>query len=491
MYMEDFLGRNKEIAELVKFIEESSSGFTYVRGRRRVGKTWVLKFLEKKYAENKDTLVFYYMGSRKLDENAERKNFSEEWHLKSGDSSLRELAEDYRSWKRIFSGITDFAASNKSLKLVLVFDEIQWLVKNSDLVSRIKEVWVDWELLSSIKVIICGSSSRFFKKKALAAEAVLRGLRTRSSIWIKEFSPVEIRKYYLQDWLLPEVALTYMMFGGVPYYYSNINVQTGFIQAINKFAFTSSSILPEEVDEMLNLEFNAQGTKTVKKILQVVGQQGSTISKIAEKSGLALSTVSDAVADLVEFDLLFSKYPLGNATPQNSQGVKYYLRDFFLNFYFQVLSRFEKIIQANDQELLFPVQALNNLSGYYIANFSGHAFELLCANYLRNFYPAPIHSLLELVDPNFSIGYYWDKNQEIDFIVEGETDRIARITECKWIDSKINFKEACIQLKQKSYSLPKGFSSKYYLFVSVPVSAKQQNIAREQGVKLISLESFL
>ncbi len=343
----------------------------------------------------------------------------------------------------------------------------------------------------NIKAIVCGSSSRFFKKKAEAAEATLRGIKTRSSIWVQEFTPSEISQYYLQNWLPQEVILTYMMFGGVPYYYSTIQPQLRFIQAINQLAFTRSSIFLEEIDEIVNLEFNVQGAKTVKTILLALGQKGCSLSNIAKKTGFALSTVSDSISELLEFELVFAKYPLGRPKPKNQQGVLYCMRDFFLNFYCQVLHKHRKLIRANDSELIFSLYALQTKSGYYIADFSGHAFELFVESCLRNFYETPLHRLLSLSTPDFTVGSYWDKTQEIDLIVEGHTDRIARIIECKWADNNLNISQLANTLQDKQYPLPKGFGRKDFLIGSLSFRDNQRQALRVKGVELIGADELV
>ncbi len=488
--MQHFLGRAQELTELERFCHRAGAGLTFVRGRRRVGKTWLLKHFIRSQKKHHEISPFYYMGSQALDNKAERASFARQWSQHTGQLYLTELATNYLTWRRIFAEITSFIKEHKEKLLLLILDEIQWLSKGSDVVSRLKEAWVDWEMAGNIKVIICGSSSRFFKKRAHAAEATLRGIKTRSSIWVREFTPSEISQYYLQPWLPQEVVLTYMMFGGVPYYYSTIEPQLHFIQAINQLAFTRSSIFLEEIDEIVNLEFNSQGAKTVKTILLALGQKGSSLSNIAKKTGLALSTVSDAISELLEFELVFAKSPIGRPPLKNRQGVLYCMRDFFLNFYCQILHKLRKIIKANDDELIFSLYALQAKSGYYISNFSGHAFELFIEVCLRNFHDTPIHRLLSLSTPDFTVGSYWDKTQEIDLIVEGHTDRISRIIECKWADNTSNITQLTETLQQKQYDLPKGFRRKDFLIASHPFRDKQKKKSRAQGVELAGVDDL-
>ena len=65
--MPHFFGREHELLELREFLDQPRSGLTFVRGRRRVGKTWLLKNFIRKLARHQDVFPFYYMGSQTVE----------------------------------------------------------------------------------------------------------------------------------------------------------------------------------------------------------------------------------------------------------------------------------------------------------------------------------------------------------------------------------------------------------------------------------------
>lgn len=487
-----FISRDKEVNQVLDFIREKKSGLTYLRGRRRVGKTWLLKSLESSLKSDEKYIPFYYMGTRNADDGLEQKMFIQRWAEETGGNGLLELKESAISWHRIFQNVTTFAKEIYPKKLVLFFDEIQWMAKkNSGLISRIKEAWVDWEQAGNVKVILCGSSSRFFEKKAMAAEAVLRGLKTHASIILEEFSPEEISKFYIPNWNKSEQILTYMLLGGVPYYYSTLDTSLSFIPAINKAVFCKNSIFPEEINEILNLEFNKQGVKTAKQILSTLGYKGRTQSKIVKQADMPASTVSDQISELLDFNIIKEKQIAGKKIKSN-QGKKYYLFDFFLHTYFNLLEPLEKVIKLNDDSLIFTSRVINSKDGYYIPNFSGHAFELYIESLLqKRDLKNNLLKKLDIKTVEYEIKSYESNDSEIDLIVESSPDRMARIIECKWLDSVRNINSLIDELKAKKYPHRKNYSVKHYLIIPTEFTKNHVEKAKESYIKLIGIGDLI
>jgi len=480
------LGRKEELRQLKDFLTQKKSGLVYVRGRRRVGKSALLTKLQETTPG-----AFYFFGTPDSTTLGLMNQFADHWDQFTGQVKLTELKK--LSWIRIFSEVTEYAKRAKN-PLVLIFDEIQWIAKTkSGFVGSVKQAWQDWEHLP-IKVIICGSSNKFFIKKADGEETILRGLKTRADIWIPPFSLTEVREYYFSRWKNEEIALTYMMLGGIPYYLNQIKeAEQGFIHSMNNAVFTSGTIFLEEVDEVLRLEFNQQSLKTVKKILGSLGQDGKSQADVQKATGLPLTTVARTLDNLSDYGIAFMK-TVAHREKQNESGIRYYLKDFYLNFYFQVLEQFKSRILGNTSNgLLFPQVFENRNHGYYVPGFSGKAFELLVRTLLEKKTPPlmQIHSILALRDGEFDVLDYWDKGTQIDLLVEHQKDRISRVLECKWIGQENNELFKYLQeVLSKKYEPPKSYAVKYFLVLSRKPSDALVKKAKEQGVGVIGLEDL-
>jgi AAA+ ATPase superfamily predicted ATPase len=484
-----FFGRQKQFDELESFAKSPKAGFVFLRGRRRVGKSRLLQ----KFCRNNTVLSFYFMAKQDATDQSHVKDFALEWDLFLDQRQLSEIQPHFLTWKRLFGEITKFAQkANKPL--LLCFDEIQWLCKKgSGVAGAIKEAWLDWEQLS-IKVIICGSSTKFFKQTVEGNEKILRGLKTRSDIFVPEFTPGEIQEYYFPHWSLHEIALTYMMLGGLPHYLNQIDAKKNFITAINDAIFLKDSIFCEEVNEILNLEFNKMGIKTAMQILSILGQEGKEHSKIVKETGKSSSTVSEMIEKLLAYQIVFEKEPLIKPnTRKKNLGPRYFMKDFYLNFYFQILLPLENQIKTNQKALLFATKCLASEKGFYIPNFSGKAFELFVQRILENrFSTQPnIFTKLDIRDPDYQVGTYWDQTTQIDLVVENKNDRLTRLIECKWINQEnISLLSLIQDITKKTYPLKKHWKKQHYLMLSQDVSLQTKEKAKAMNCEILELKDL-
>ncbi|MES2614544.1 MAG: ATP-binding protein [Bdellovibrionota bacterium] len=478
--------RNEEIQYLKELKNEEKSGFLYVRGRRRVGKSWLLKEF-KNHCGKKE--CFYFSGVADLNNVETIERFIVEWELFTGFQTLSLYSHTQRTWDRIFTEISNYAKALRKTKkkFVLILDEIQWLAKErSGFAGILKQAWIDLEKVGNIKIIVCGSSSKFFHTKTGGEETILRGLQTKATLWVLPITLSEVKKYILPSWSLEEICLTYMMFGGIPYYLNQIDEKKGFIHAINTSTFLSSSIFLNEVEEILRLEFNKSGVHTVKKILSFMGQNGSSHKSLVEKTGFNLSRISETLEKLAEYNLVFEKIPAHESTKLNKAGSLFYMKD----FYFQVILSRQELIKYNAKGLLFPYTAINSNKGYYIENFSGQAFELLIRSLLedKRHLNLNIFKKLLLIDANYEVLDWWNKESQVDLIVEHKKDNISRIIECKWAyHEDKNWIEG---VSHKKYAPPAKFKKMFVLVVSCKPSAAFLKQAKEKNVVVVTLEDL-
>lgn len=476
--------RGKELKYLHAFVSEKESGFMYVRGRRRIGKSWLLTTFKQEIGN-----CFLFSGSGDSDSKTTIHNFAEEWDRFSKTNNLMKLKSPFLNWKTIFDDISRYVNSSHKT-LTLIFDEVQWIAKEkSGFCGKLKAAWVQWQKSGKIKVIICGSSNRFFSRRTGGQEKILRGLQTAASLVVKPLSLKEVLSHCCPEWKRHEVCLLYMMTGGIPYYLEQIDPSKGFIHAINDAIFTNRSLFIEEIDELLDLDFNKSGKKTVKKVLSSLGQDGSSQDNIVKTTGLSSSTVSDILEKLGEYNIVFEKLPAHTRPQRNRAGIRYYMKDFFLNFYFQVIDRMKTKITRNEKGLLFPCEVLQSNTKYYIPNFSGKAFELLVRHVLetsKDFSEAIFDKLL-LSDADYDILDYWDRRTEIDLIVEHRKDRLSRIIECKWGNPEVGW---ISELLGKIYISPDHYKKKYVLISSERLTKGFIAKAKSIDITLVSTDDL-
>lgn len=472
--------KRREIEQrLLDILDSPKSEFVYLRGRRRVGKSWSLS----SFAANNPN-CFIFTGVKDATFDITLKTFIQKWCLFAADQSLLEIRPEYLSWSRVFDAILEHQKKTGK-KLMVVLDEIQWIAKgNTGFVGMLKNAWVHWQKLGGIKVIVCGSSNQFFEKNVGGDESILRGLQTQATIWVKPLTPKQVREYVCPDWNIPEITLLYFFTGGIPYYLERIDTNKGFIQGVNDAYFLQGHNLLEEVDEILKLDFGSVSRTTCKQILFLIGSNGATQNSIVKRTGISKSTISKICSKLISYKIIFAKKPAYTSRQRNNAGLIYYIKDPFMMFNFSLLEKSRQSIMYNKKGLIFPAITELSNNGYYIPNYTGQAFELFLRIYLedRTCFGNQVYRKLLIRNPDYNILDYWDKNNQIDLIIESDEDRLGRIIECKW--SAIST-EHISEVINKTYPHPKNFTVKHAL---AGISSSFKN--RNNILSVINIEDF-
>ena len=487
-----FLGRSRELQQFAEFARAPGSGFTHLRGRRRIGKTELLRRVRDEWPN-----AFYFMGRGDESNRITMKRFAIDWDAFTGTRQLTRLRSDELTWDELFNAVAGHAEAS-SEPVILLFDEIQWMAaKRSGFLGLLKEIWGQWRKLGNIKVVLCGSSNRFFHTYTDGEMAVLRGLRTHASIAVTPFSLAELRDDWFPNWSTTELCLTAMMVGGVPYYLENLPADDNFIRAVDQGIFSPSSIFLEEVDALLKLETGTAGSrKKIKKILGKMGEAGATESALFTATGLPQNDVHKTLDRLLDYGLVVERWPLGEPK-SNRRGVRYAMEDPYLNLYFTVLQPMAARIHSMDHKPLFATEVLGSKSGYYIEGFTGSAFERLIGSVLergridQGARSPGIFKKLKLTTGRFEWGTYWSPGKtQIDLVVRGLDDREVRIVEAKWthrtVDAASNYPE---QVLTKMYD-PKDWRMSFYLALSAAHTQGFEQRATRMGVGLIDLEDL-
>lgn len=282
-------------------------------------------------------------------------------------------------------------------------------------------------------MIVCGSSNKFFHEKTGGEEQILRGLRTHADIWLYDTSPSLLHKHYAPHWTLEQIIFSFFFLGGIPYYWNQTTDRQNFIQCLNRTLFNSSSIFLDEVSELLRLEFNKAGIETIKKIIRAIGIHGANEAKIVTRSRLSQSTLNEAIQKLLDYKLIFEKQNPFTIKSKKNRGTVYYLKDFLLSSYAQILYPQRNIISKNiDNQLILP-HLLEGKDKLYIPDYTDPSFE----RFIQLLIEQPrveshIHQILSIDNISFDVCNFKQPELEIDLLLHETSDHVLRIIECKW-----------------------------------------------------------
>lgn len=485
--MTSFIGRKKELILLKETFDSPRSEFRIIRGRRRVGKTSLLL----KAAKKRNDVIFLTGLEDIKTDRKNRDRFTVKLAKFSKDNIL--LSSHGLDWPALFEAVAKIAAMQSNL--ILIFDEIQWLARHgSGFLSDLKEAWTTkFQPSNKIKIIICGSSNKFFAHKTAGAESVLHRLRTMSDLWVTPMT-LDETALFCDGWNKKEILLTQMMLGGVPYYLDLIHEpERGFIQCINEIAFTSNTIFFNEIEETLKLDISS--TKRAWQVLAAIGQEGKTMKRIAEESLVPTSTVDELLEKLTSYQIIYKHHPLGEPLKGKDFGVKYSIRDEFVHFFFSVLDKEKRRIENNIKGKMLFSNILRE--GYYIQNFTGKAFELAIRKIIEKNGSANINKILSIHNIlNYEVGTYWKRKgatgNQIDLIIDSDEDRTARIIEIKWVNHpvKADKDNAIEQVLGRCFPNHKKRKIRRFVISSSGFTEQARQFAQKHKVGLITLEDL-
>ena len=149
--MDTFIGRKREMEELERCMNSTRSEFAVIYGRRRVGKT----FLVRNFFH--DTYTFYYVGAHKKSQKKQLENFAKALSKYGTFPETPKLD----NWSEAFDALIQLLEQSQSERKVLFFDEMPWIDnKTSDFVDALEYFWNSWVATrDDIVLIACGSAT--------------------------------------------------------------------------------------------------------------------------------------------------------------------------------------------------------------------------------------------------------------------------------------------------------------------------------------------
>ena len=210
---ENIIGRETQIADLETYMESGRSEFIAIYGRRRVGKTYLVKELFE------SRLLFRVTGMDNVNTQGQMQNFCHSMNIQFGTN--HQAANWIEAFHLLEKEIEK--AQDKDVK-ILFFDELPWFdTRGSDFISALEHFWNDWaSYRRDIKLITCGSATTWMLDKVINSRGGLHN-RVTHKMLLSPFSLYEVEKYFKSRGFLyerGEIIDCYMAIGGVAYYLS-------------------------------------------------------------------------------------------------------------------------------------------------------------------------------------------------------------------------------------------------------------------------------
>ena len=361
----NIIGRERELAELQRSMDSDRSEFVIVYGRRRVGKTFLVdNFFHYQYD-------FSYVGGHRLTKNKQLRNFAKALKKYANMSKQPKFAD----WDDAFDALESFLDTLPSEKRkVVFFDEMPWIdTPHSEFVDALEMFWNGWaSRRNDIVFIASGSSTSWMVDKLVDNQGGLHG-RITNNIYVRPFTLHEV-ELYLQSrgaaWDRYQILQAYMTIGGIPFYYSLLNVKESLVQNIDRLFFRKNGELQTEFEELYTALFsNSEKYTTVVKLLNGK-REGMTREEILSATKMDSTMLTKVLRNLERCDFIIRYSQFGN----KKKGSIFRLVDFYTLFYYRFLEKFN----SQDEQWWS-----HNFQSHAVESWQGLAFELLCLMHLN------------------------------------------------------------------------------------------------------------
>ena len=404
-----FIGRQSELQTLEQEYRRDG-GFVVIYGRRRVGKTRLIKeFI-------KDKPAVYFLATEEVEAQS-MKRMAGVIARATGNALLGNVT--FSDWADLFRAV---AAYQPDQKKVIVLDEFPYMVKtNPAFPSILQNIWDEFLQDSNIMLILSGSLIGMMKKHALSYASPLYGRRTAQI----RLMPLPFTAVYASQSLPFEQAVQqYALTGGVPKYLEFFTDQEPLIDQIRSIVLSKNGFLYEEPNFLLRDE--VQTPINYFSIIRVIADGNHKLSKICGVLEQESPSISPYLATLSELGFVVKDTPITEKNPEHSRKGLYFVSDNFTRFWFRYVYPYKGELELDNQQIV-----LDELQKTFISSFVAFAYEDVCKNIF-----AELCRSGQLAFVPSRIGSYWhndlNADTEIDVAAVDRQNKRLFIGECKY-----------------------------------------------------------
>ncbi|MCL1809204.1 MAG: AAA family ATPase [Clostridiales bacterium] len=246
------VGRIQEQAELNRYFHSGKPEFIAVTGRRRIGKTYLVREL---FFQD---MAFYFSG-------AIGKNVTNAYQLQQFDDAIAEFGGELKpassNWADAFGKLRRLLKTQREKRQVVFIDELPWLdAPKSDFLPALDYFWNTFaSARADIMLVVCGSSASWIVKNLFENKGGLHN-RVTGRIWLAPFSLAESEAFFNDIGVVMnryQIAESLMVFGGVPYYLNMFEKSLGPTQNTDRLLFADNAPLKNEFNEVYRSLFRA------------------------------------------------------------------------------------------------------------------------------------------------------------------------------------------------------------------------------------------
>ena len=424
----EFVDRKKEFERLQKSLRREKPQFIVVYGRRRIGKSTLIK---KVMDFSRGDIYFL---ADKTSEPSQRQLFSTTIDMTIEGFS----AANYPTWESLLLSL------NRSVdhRITVCLDEFPYLVKSCPALPSILQKLLDDKKLK-FDLIICGSSQQMMQGFVLDSKEPLYG-RADEIIKMKPIAPAFVSEALRCD--AAQAVREYAVWGGVPRYWELRENYDSLYDAIEHLLLTSEGTLYDEPSKLLYDEM--RDTVQASSILSFIGNGANKLSEIAARAEKQATDITPHLSRLRELGFINKEIPFGESEKKSKKGL-YHITDPLLRFHYRYVIPYRSLIELGNSQAVLTV--FKNAENDYVSR----AWEELCRNHISAY---GMDGIIYQMASRWWGSYYNEEKQqylpvELDVVAESFDGKHLFIGECKW-QEHIDAMEELSRLQTIAKGLP-------------------------------------
>ena len=425
IYMQNnatIIGRKKEQELLRSYFRSEKSEFIALYGRRRVGKTFLIREV---FGAD---FIFYASGMRAETSAAQIANFNNEIISFGG----KDLAPA-KNWTEAFSNLNALIEmSKKEDKKVIFLDEVPWMnTQKSGFLSALDHFWNRYvSMRKDVLLIICGSAASWIIENVVNNTGGLHN-RLTGEICLQAFSLPECEQYFRKRGIdIPryQIAEAYMIFGGIPYYMDFFKPNFSLAQNVDNIFFNDSAPLRNEYTNLFRSLFKNADKHML--VIEALAEKnyGKTRDELISATGLSEGGALTKILSELSTSGFIRQYL---AFGKKKRDRLYQLIDPFTLFCLRF--KHKRAAHSTDFWLRFCTTPAHSA-------WAGYAFEILCLLHIEGIRRAlGISGVLTEI-------YSWKSKShnpgaQVDLVIE-RGDRVINLCEMKYASSEYTIDKA-------------------------------------------------
>lgn len=455
-----FVNRVRELAFLEKSYASEQAELLVLYGRRRVGKTELLR----RFCEGKPH--FFYvadLGTTESTLSAVARRFGE---LFFNDPS----AVHFATWDQVFKALVRQAAEQR---LIVVLDEFTYLLQTDPAFpSVLQRLWDETLQHSRLMLILSGSYIGIMEREVLAYQAPLYGRRTAQ--W--HLQPLTFRdtRLFLPHYSIQDQVHAYAVAGGVPAYLRQFADRKSLLDNIEDEILSQGSFLYDEPRFLLQMELREP--RIFFAILEAIATGQIRQDEISRAVGVKGASLSYYLSILRDLGLLERVVPITEADPARSRQGRHQLLDPFFRFWFRFVYRERVHLERGD------TATVRRLIESQLDALAGLAFEEICRSLV---WELAANGRIPFRPQR--VGMWWNAQTQVD--VAALNDEYLLVGECRWRSRPMG-SDVLTELKRKAAQIQGDRHQLLALFSRSGFTESLQSEAAAQGVLLVGIDDI-